>query len=364
MSRRRRLIHLVASGVWGGAERYALDVCRHFAARGWSVTAYTRDAKAVDSLFQEAGIDLRHAPLQGLADPVTLRLLTSHFKSEERGAIIHAHRYRDAFLAIAARSLARRPDLRIVTTRHTVQIARDPRIFRPLYKAVDAHIFVSHLAAGRFMSAWRGSDSPIPPQRIHFIPNSLILDYAEPSPEPVKGPIIAMMHGRLVPGKGMEVLIDALPRLRGMRTRMRIVGSGNPDYVDSLRRRAFSRGVADMIDWFKYRTDVEQLISESHFGVMPSIMPEAFGLPNLEYMAGARPVITTLNGAQCEYITDGKEGLLVPPADAAALADVMQRMATDATLRSRMGKAARARFLNELEWSQIAEKLESVYASL
>lgn len=364
MSGRRRLIHLVASGVWGGAERYALDVCRHFAMRGWSVSAYTRDAKAVDTLFQESGIDLRHAPLQGLADPVTLRLLTSHFRAEAPGTIIHAHRYRDAFLAIAARKLARRPDLRIVATRHTVKSARDPHIFTKLYGAVDANIFVSELARKRFMSPWLESRSPFDPSRIHIIPNSLILNYAEPGPEPSKGPVIAMMHGRLIPGKGLEVLIDALPRLRGLRTRMRIVGSGNPDYVDSLRRRAFSRGVSDMIDWFKYRTDVEHLISESHFGVMPSVMPEAFGLPNIEYMAGGRPLITTLNGAQCEYLTDGKEGLLVPPADAAALADAMRCMATGPELRSRMGLAARARFLGELEWSKIAKKLENVYTSL
>ena len=59
---KRCLAHIVASNRWGGAERYALDICRHFIDKGWHVAAYTRDAKAVDNLFAEAGVELRHAP--------------------------------------------------------------------------------------------------------------------------------------------------------------------------------------------------------------------------------------------------------------------------------------------------------------
>lgn len=76
---KRCLVHIVASNRWGGAERYALDICRHFIDKGWHVAAYTRDAKAVDNLFAEAGVELRHAPLQGLADPATLMALRRFF---------------------------------------------------------------------------------------------------------------------------------------------------------------------------------------------------------------------------------------------------------------------------------------------
>ena len=59
---KRCLVHIVASNRWGGAERYALDICRHFIDKGWHVAAYTRDAKAVDNLFAEPEWNFATAP--------------------------------------------------------------------------------------------------------------------------------------------------------------------------------------------------------------------------------------------------------------------------------------------------------------
>ncbi len=357
-----RLIQLVASNVWGGAERCALDLCRHFSALGWSVTAYTRDAAAVDSRFSASRIDLRHAPLSGAFDPFTISELASHLRGEARGAIVHAHRYRDAIAAAIARRIARRGDIRIAVTRHTVACARHPRLLRRLYSEIDGHVFVSRLARQRFEAPWEGEKVLRGP--VEIIPDSLNIEVSGVVPEPEKGPVIAQYMGRIMPGKGLETLIDALPRLRGKRTRLRIVGGGNPDYIDALRRRAFARGVSDMIDWHKFTSDTATLVASSHFGVTPSVAAEAFGLVNVEFMAAGRPVVTTLNGAQPEYITDGQEGLMVAPASSQALVDAMERMATDAAERRRMGEAAFRRWEKELSWPGVAAAMERFYLSL
>lgn len=357
-----RLIQLVASNVWGGAERCAFDLCRHFSGLGWSVTAYTRDAAAVDSRFAECRIDLRHAPLAGAFDPFTIAELASHFRSEPGGAVVHAHRYRDAFAAAIARRIARRGDLKIVATRHTVACARHPRMLRSLYSELDGHVFVSRLARQCFEAPFAGQKVLNGP--VEVIPDGLNIDASAPLPEPEKGPVVAQYMGRIMRGKGLETLIDALPRLRGKRTRLRIVGSGNPDYIDGLRRRAFARGVSDMIDWYKFTSDTAPLVASSHFGVTPSVTAEAFGLVNVEYMASGRPVVTTHNGAQSEYITNGVEGLLVAPADAQALGEAMERMAADAEMRRRMGAAAFRRWERELAWPGVADAMEKFYLSL
>ncbi len=357
-----RLIQLVASNVWGGAERCALDLCRHFSGLGWSVTAYTRDAAAVDSRFAACRIDLRHAPLSGAFDPFTIAELASHFRGEPHGAIVHAHRYRDAFAAAIARRIARRSDIRIVATRHTVACARHPRMLRRLYSELDGHVFVSRLARRRFEAPFGGENVLKGP--VEIIPDSLNMSAPGVLPEPEKGPVIAQYMGRIMPGKGLETLIDALPRLRGKRTRLRIVGGGNPDYVDGLRRRAFARGVSDMIDWYKFTPDTMPLVASSHFGVTPSVAAEAFGLVNVEFMAAGRPVVTTINGAQPEYITDGEEGLLVAPASSQALGEAMEKLAADASMRRRMGEAAFRRWENDLAWEKVAGAMEKFYFSL
>lgn len=361
MEELRTLIHIVPSNRWGGAERYALDICKHFLDKGWRVEAYTRDAKAVDNLFEEAGITLRHAPLQGLADLSTLLTLRRDMADFPKGTIIHTHRYRDSMLAMIARRLSRRADIRVVNTRHVVKRGRETWLYRRMYRNLDAQIFVSEAAEERFLSTWRRRKFPFPKERLHVVHNSINVLLGDRQPEPDKGPIIAMFHGPLRPGKGVEMLIDAMPRLKGMRTRLRIVGTGHPDYVDALRARAQARGVMEMIDWHKYTPDPHPLIRESHFGVLPSVVSEAFGLANLEYMANGRPQICTGNGAQKEYLTNETDALIIPPADVVALGDAMVRLAGDALLREKMGIAARSNFCRYHSWSRFADEIEEIY---
>ena len=360
---KRCLVHIVASNRWGGAERYALDICRHFIDKGWHVAAYTRDAKAVDNLFAEAGVELRHAPLQGLADPATLMALRRDMTRLPQGTVIHTHRYRDAMLTLMARRLAGRKDICVVNTRHIVRRGRDSWLYRRMYRNLDAQIFVSEAARERFLSTWRQRSLPFPRERLHVLHNSINVPLSGAVPEPEKGPVIAMFHGPLRPGKGLETLIDALPRLKGARTRLRIVGTGHPDYIDALRNRAQARGAMEMIDWHKHTPDPHPLIRESHFGVLPSVVSEAFGLTNIEYMANGRAQICTGNGAQTEYLTNGTDALIVAPGNVQDLGDAMLRLAADPALRRRLGEAAYANFARSLSWPRFSERLEEIYDS-
>lgn len=356
-----RLIHLISSNHWGGARQYALDLCSHFLGEGWRVTALTRDAKAVDDRFRAAGAELRHAPLRGFFDPASAMILASMLREIPVGeGIVHVHRYRDAFTALLAKRIAKRPDIRVVSTRHSVRRGRDSRLFRRIYRNIDVHIFVSHLAYDAFRSTWSPDPAPIPEGRVHIIHNSLNLPPAPPTAEPSKGPVTAMYHGPLVEGKGLETIIDALVSLRDLKLRMKICGKGSPDFLDKLRSRAMARGVMEMIDWNTSATEVESVIAECHFGVQPSLQREAFGLENLRYMRCGRAQVCCANGAQREFLVDGETALFVPPADAHALAEAMRRLASDAALRRRLGENARREFDSRLSWDRFTRRMRSV----
>ncbi len=361
-----RLIHILASNNWSGVERYALDLCRHFRDRGWDVEALTRDAKAVDNKFADAGIRLRHAPLMGFFDCETVFALVKTLRSRQGKAeptVIHVHRYRDALRAILARKLSGRSDVRIVMTLHMVAPGRDTALYRFIYRRLDSHLFVSRKVHDCFLSTWADRPLPFAADSLVTIHNALCLPVEEPPGEPEKGPVIAMYHGRLAPGKGLESLLRALSLIARRTLRLRIVGSGNPDYVDSLRTLAQSLGVMDSIDWRKHVDDPLPLIAEAHFGVLPSEEPEAFGLANLEYMACGRPVVGTLNGGQAEYLTSGVDSFLIAPGDADALADAMRVLARDPARRRQMGVAARETWLERLSWSRFASEMEKIYSS-
>lgn len=361
-----RLVYILPSNRWSGVERYVLDLCRHFSAAGWPVDVFTRDARAVDSLFRLPGVKLHHARFEGWHDlPTALKLLRFIRRlDKKRPAVIHTNRYRDALIADWARRLAKRPDVKLVMTRHYVGPGKTSMLYRHLYHRLDSHLFVSAKARDSFLSAWPEQHYPFNPSALYVIHNSLLLapDHV-PAPLSDSGPVVAMYHGRLSPGKGLETLIDALAIVaaRKVKMRLRITGTGSPDYADALRRRAQRLGVMERIDWTRHTADPLPLIAACSFGILPSEAEEAFGLANIEYMVQGRTLITTANGAQGEYLTDGLDAIIVPPGDAPKLADAMQRLAENPGLRTSLSQEAARSFNQNLSWPRFAAKMTSVY---
>ena len=359
----RNLIHIVNGNMMAGAQLYALDICRFYSEKGWNVVALTRGAHAVDSKFAANGIKVTHAPLRGFLDFTSILRVAKFLRSLPQGeTIIHAHRYRDAYTAMLARALAKRSDVKIVATRHAVRKGRDSHIFRKLYANIDAHIFVSNLAYERFCRSWEGTNIPLSEDDVFVLHNSLYIPtLPDPLPEPEKGPVTAIYHGPIAEGKGLETLIDALMSLRNVKIRLLIAGSGSPDFLDKLRKRAMIREVMDAIDWNTNCDDPADLIGRAHIGVVPSVESEAFGLGNLRYMALGRPQICTRNGAQTEYLRDGETAILIPPADTATLAEALTYLAKNPELRREMGRKAQQDFNDNLSWDSFTRKLDYIY---
>ncbi len=359
-----RIIHVLSSVMWSGVERYALDICRHCRDHGDDVLVITRDARAVDDVFHRNGIEVRFAQLGGFLSYHAVKGICDVLSENQQPTAIHCHSTRDAFAALTARQLLGRHDIRVILTRHYVRRAGRSPFHRFVYRNVDHLVFVSQAAKDKFYSSWhwkgRYADDDI---KAHVIHNSLNVNLGPMTEEPSKGPVTAMYLGRLAPGKGLEDLIDALTILNGVKLRLRIVGTGHPDYVDSLRRRALTAGVMHMIDWPRHKENTEDFIRMSHFGVLPSEGPEAFGLSNIEFMKEGRPIICSDNGAQPEYISQGKEGILIPPHDAKRLAEEMCRLATSADLRRQIGAAARQRFERDLSWPRFIRRLYPLYST-
>lgn len=359
-----RIIHILSSVMWSGVERYALDICRHCGANGDDVLVITRDARAVDDVFRRNAIPIRFAPLGGFLSYQAVKSICNVINESRDTTIIHCHDTHDAFAALTARRMLGRHDINVILTWHYVRKAGKSPFHRFVYRNVDHLIFVSETAKDRFFSGrhWNGhyTEDEINSVVIH---NSLNIDLEEVVPEPTKGPVIGMYLGRLAPDKGIEDIIDALALLKGLKMRLRIVGTGHPDYVDSLRRRAINADVMHMIDWPRHKENTQEYIRTSHFGILPSAAPEAFGMSNIEFMKEGRPIIATDNGAQREYITDGKEGILVHPHDVERLAWEIKRLALSAETRSKIGYEARLHFESHISWPHFISKLYPLYLS-
>lgn len=175
------------------------------------------------------------------------------------------------------------------------------------------------------------------------------------------------MVGRLAPLKGQHVFLEAFAQAfpEGP-ARAVIVGSalfGETDYEEQLRRQVEELGLAGRVEMTGFREDVGAELGRLDVVVQASLIAEGFGQVVVEGMAAGLPVIAADRGGPAEIVTDGRDGLLVPPGDVAALAAGLRRLAADEALRRRLGDAARLRAL-DFTPAAIASQVLALYRTV
>lgn len=176
--------------------------------------------------------------------------------------------------------------------------------------------------------------------------------------------------GRLAPIKGLATLLDALAALRGRGSRVRLlVVGGDADepangHEAELRARVAALGLVDAIRFVGPQP--QERLREYYVAADATVLPsyyESFGMVALEAMACGSPVIATRVGGLPTTVRDGVTGLLVADRDAAALAQVIERVLDDAALRWRLGHEG-VRWAAQHRWPCVAEAICREYASL
>jgi colanic acid/amylovoran biosynthesis glycosyltransferase len=165
-----------------------------------------------------------------------------------------------------------------------------------------------------------------------------------PAP-PLERPYLLFV-GRFVEKKGVGYLLDAMRLLENEGAALDLVVIGDGPMAETLRRRAVGLRGARFLGWLPNR-EVRRVMRGALAICVPSVVAkngDAEGLPNvvLEAMAAAVPVIGSDFGGIAEALTHEQTGLLVPPADPAAIAAATRRLLGDRDLRSRLGTAAGA----------------------
>lgn len=373
------LVHIVSSRLWGGMERYALDISRAFTDKGWTVEVFTRDSRAIDTMFARAGIKVHHAPLSGYFDVTTAYALMRFLRRSNRKVVIHTHFYRDAFAALLARKLARksREQVRVVCTHHSCRPAREGKMMRRIYRNLDAFIFVSDLARTHFLSRWKEDAIPFSQASIHTLhPTITTTSFPEYTPPPEKGPFTLLYLGRLSPEKGLEKLIATMALLKGKRIRLTIKGTGLADYVDSLQRLAVRSGVSNLIDWMGWDEKPIDAILNSHAAICVSPTEEPFSMAALEIMACGRTQIVPPNGAFSEIlhpvnysalsngeVTDEKnvDSIRLDSLSEQEIADACLWLADHRDICKEMGKNALANFQSRPGEKETMQRLSTLY---
>jgi len=369
-----RPLVLVSSLAVGGAERVVVSFLSRLAERGVPVPVCTITSSPDSPLpaeLDEVGVVRHELGARRLADPLSL-LRYLRLLRRERIRLVHAHGQDAWILGLAGRFLSRVP---LVLTRHVLDEPAENwrqairrRCALIAARRADGIIAPSSAAAQRLAEL-----AGLPADNIRLIPNGLDLERVEARTRAARREDIRSALGFapdqslilfvsvLRPGKGHEVMLDALPQLRRdvPSARLVIVGSGERE----RELKAQARQAGDAVVFLGTRDDVPELLAACDLVVLPSFA-ETHPVTLIEAAAAGKPVVATRVGGVAEIVDDGVTGILVPPGDPVALAMAAARILKDPTHARALGETARVlsrrRFSLDLHvdrtlsfWSQV-----------
>jgi glycosyltransferase involved in cell wall biosynthesis len=163
--------------------------------------------------------------------------------------------------------------------------------------------------------------------------------------------------------KGFECLIECVPEIVRTYPDTKILIVGDGQLMESLEALSKELGVRDNVIFAGFRSDIKEILSAVDLLVVPSLL-EGFPMVTLEAMAMAKPIVAANIDGITEQITDGVNGILVPPKDPSALAKAVVRVLNDKEFAGIMGLAAREKVEQDFSVEKMVSETEKVYLSL
>lgn len=319
----------------------------------------------LDSLWRALIIDL---PLKWRV----LRTVASLVRRERINVICIGELTSGSWIGLAARRLF---GCRMINYIHGEEITTETpyrfygRQRRRYLAAADAVVAVSEFTRSALVHLMG-----VPPEKIVLIPNGVDLERFSPGPRNVEllrrfgigddEPVILTV-GRLVPRKGMDMLLRALPSIRAAVPNVRYLIVGEGEYgltLEGLIRELGVQECATLAGRLSYQDLLDLYRSCAVFAMPNRQMPdgdtEGFGLVFLEANACGRAVIGGRAGGAVEAVREGENGLLVDGNDPGDIAGAVIRILTDVGLRERLEQ----RGLEIAEQSSCAERAGQFHA--
>lgn len=345
----------VHDGILGGAERYALELSRYMA-RKTPTTLISFGTRERRETLEQLSIRVIGDPwyVRGeRANPVSVSLLNELRKAD----IVHCHQQHILTSSLAA--LFSRLSGKRVFVSDLGGGGWDISAYLSTDRWYDGHLHIS-----RYSLKVSGHSNE---QRAHVIYGGVDTEKFRPD-ETVKQTGKVLFVGRLLPHKGVDDLIQALPSDMSLE----IIGQDyDADFVQELRKLSANKRVT-----MRHDCDDAALVQayrEALCVVLPSVykdmrgretrVPELLGQTLLEGMACGAPAICTSVASLPEVVEDGVTGFVVPPNDPQALGQRLAWLRQHPNEAREMGQAARRRVLEKFNWPTVVQRCLEIYSS-
>lgn len=303
--------HICLSKGWGGLEMYPARVSKYLPEQSWEAVAICFKGGKVAQSFLDIGSDVFEVSSQANS-LFKIRTLVNWLK-ERNVSILHCHKSSDLRLAAILKKMI---GCRIIFTEHMgVTRPKKDLIHRWIYSHVDQVLSISDVTLARNLKAlpvdpskikrlWLGTEFKVPDRAVNDIKQELGLTDQQ---------VIIGLPGRLCPGKGHFVLLDAFKILQDdsefKDVKLLIVGGlsakdGADEYfVRELKNKIDEAKLTEKVIFSGFRNDMPNLLAIMDIVCIPS-KNEAFGLTAIEAMAAGKKIVATNSGALPEIIAD------------------------------------------------------------
>jgi len=174
---------------------------------------------------------------------------------------------------------------------------------------------------------------------------------------------LIIYSGQVIRGKGVDVLLESLARVR-VPFKCMIFGDGNHlGYCEALARKL---GLMDRVEFMGYvpPAELKKSYADASLAVVSSVWPEPFGAVGLEAMRHALPVVAFDAGGISEWLHDGENGFLVPWMDREQFAKRIDQLLTDKMLAQQMGARGRQLLRDKFNFDQYISGLEEMFSRI
>jgi len=290
--------------------------------------------------------------------------------------LVHSH---DWLVAYPGRAMKHIYHLPLIATIHATEFGRNNGLHTDEQRYIgEVEWWLTYeswkvTCCSRFMREEVETVFNLPPDKIEVIPNGI-----RPEAFHVRRPDPAVRRrfasdeeriifyiGRLVREKGVQTLLEALPKIYESFPNVRLVVAGSGSYEQELRRLAVYLGVDNKVTFTGYIDEEtrNQLYAHADVAAFPSLY-EPFGLVALEAMATGAPVVVGDTGGFAETIIDGINGLRVEPGNAGDLARKISGLLQNRDLAAAISRRGLKDVKEKYSWSAAARSYEDVYQKI
>lgn len=287
--------------------------------------------------------------------------------------VIHAH---DWLVAYAAKTLKNSYDIPLVSTIHATESGRNKGIHDDTQRYVnDTEWMLTYessevIVNSNYMRNELQRLFGLPYEKMNVVPNGINInvyngierDYDFRRQYAADNEKIILFMGRLVYEKGIQHLIDAMPKILSNYNDAKLIVAGKGAMLDELKAKVDYLGLSQKVYFTGYLNSkqVPKMYKCADVSVFPSTY-EPFGIVALEAMLAGVPTVVSDTGGLNEIVDHGVNGMKSYTGNANSLADSILTLLFDQQLCSEITKNAKQKVKNEYNWTKLAQDTHFVY---